>query len=583
MGTIKILPDHVISKIAAGEVVERPASVVKELLDNAIDAGADVIEIDAICGGKKCITAVDNGCGMDAEDANLCVERHATSKISSDADLFNVRTLGFRGEALAAIAAISRLKIETKISDANKLEGTLIVADGGIIRENRAMGCPAGTRISVGDLFYNVPARQKFLKSDGVEYGHIADVIASMALAHSGVRFSLSHDGSPRLSYHRTGDLRGRIEDVLGEDVRNSLFEFMESCDGISLRGFVVKSGLTRSTTKDMYYFVNGRPVKDRILQHAVLAGFETFLTKGAFPIAVLYLDIDPAIIDVNVHPAKREVRFANGGMVHDFVQASVRKAVTIKSTQITGVGEAIKRFEERRMWDEGRGTRDEGRRTRDEGRGTSDERRVSSFAIFPEGDSSPSNAGLRPLGQLARTYIVCEGDFGDLVLIDQHAAHERLGFEELKRQLAKGVIEQQRLLIPEQLKLTPKELSVLLEHLHAIEKTGFELEPFGGETLVVKACPSLLGDVSLQHLFEKIAEEVSAFGSFGATNDVVNNILAVVACHRQVRAGDFLSHEEMAALVRDLEATGSSHCPHGRPAIITINRAEVLKWFKRA
>jgi DNA mismatch repair protein MutL len=329
---------------------------------------------------------------------------------------------------------------------------------------------------------------------------------------------------------------------------------------------------------------VNGRPVKDRVLQHAVVSGFETFLTKGAYPIAILYLNVDPAIVDVNVHPTKREVRFENGGMVHDFVKAAVRKAITTRQPGVEGVSDALMRFEGRRLaFNEEYGTKDVGRETWDVGRGTTGEGRTGWTQEITSNVQRPtSNVDLRPLGQLNRTYIVCEDKEGSLVLIDQHAAHERLGFDELKKQLAKGSIEQQRLLLPEQLKLTPKELSIIIEHLSDIERTGFELEPFGGKSVVVKACPSLLGDVSLQHLFERIAQEIADYGSFGATDEVIDKILAIIACHRQVRAGDVLSQIEMEVLIRDLETSGTSHCPHGRPAVVTIERSEVEKWFKR-
>ena len=595
MGVIKVLPEHVIAKIAAGEVVERPASVVKELVDNAIDAGAASIEVDVVAGGKKCVTVIDNGHGMDAEDARRCVERHATSKISLDADLFNIRTMGFRGEALAAIAAISKLQIETKVSSPDVVEGALVIAEGGLIKEARAAGCPVGTRISVSDLFFNVPARRKFLKSDSVEYGHIADVVYSMALACSSIRFELSHDGLPKIRCHRTGDIKSRIEDVLGDEVRNSLYEFKESGDGIGLHGFVVKDGVTRATAKDIRFFVNGRPIKDRILQHALLSGFETFLPRGEYPIVVLYLTIDPSVVDVNVHPTKREVRFANGSMVHDFVESSIGKAVSGRivrdfTVAMSGGGEAVPGLSSRAPADAGawRSPWDCGaccEESRFAGRRGSPEiaTRPSAARNDNSGGLLAMTHGLRVLGQFDRAFIVCEGLEGKLVIIDQHAAHERLGFETLKEQLAKGSIEQQRLLLPEQLGLSPKDMAVISEHLDKIREAGFDLEPFGKDIIVVKGVPSILGDISLKMIFEKIASELAEFGSSRAANEELDKILSVIACHRQVRAGDLLSTEEMQSLVRDVERKGASHCPHGRPAVVTIERTEVDKWFKRS
>ncbi len=570
MGNIKVLPEHVIAKIAAGEVVERPASVVKELLDNAIDAGAASIEVDVAEGGKKRIVIIDDGCGMDAKDANRCVERHATSKITSDADLFAVRTMGFRGEALSAIASVSKFTLETKME--GELEGTLVNVEGGVVKETRAAGCPKGTCVSVSDLFFNVPARKKFLKSDASEYGHIADAFCEAALANPSVRFHLSHGGETRILCSRTGDIKTRIGDVLGDDVSGALFEFGEKGDGIELKGFVVKGGVTRATAKDIHLFVNGRSIKDRIIQHALMSGFGTFLGRGEYPIAVLYLTIDPAAVDVNVHPTKREVRFANAAMVHDFVSLSVRKAVAGKAArEYVAYARSDGDAPVTSLCKGGAG-------------------RVDMLPLTPpypstllRADKGGEELRLRVIGHLDRAFIVCEGEGGKLVLIDQHAAHERLGFEVLKEQLANGRVEVQRLLLPEQIDLSPKEKTVVMEHVKVIETAGFEIEDFGGGTIVIKAVPAILGDVSLKNIFEKMAAELSDFGSSGAVEGEIDKIFSVIACHSQVRAGDTLSFEEMRQLVMDIERSGISHCPHGRPATIEIERSEVEKWFKRS
>ena len=566
MGIIRVLPEHVVAKIAAGEVVERPASVVKELIENAIDAGAASIEVDVVAGGKKLITVIDNGSGMEADDARRSVERHATSKLSSEEDLFNIRTMGFRGEALAAIASTSRLKIETKVSDPLVIEGTFVDVDAGSVKEIRSAGCPAGTRIEVSDLFFNVPARRKFLKSDNVEFGHIADAVSSAALANSHIRFDLKHNHETRLRCHRTDGIKNRIADVMGAEIGSSIFEFQESGGGISLHGFVVKGGDARPTAKDVHFFVNGRPVKDRILQHALLAGYETFLPRGSYPVAVLFLTVDPEIVDVNVHPTKREVRFANGSMVHDFVESSVRKAVSGRAlrdfvARASGGGEAVPTSSSRAPADVGA---------------------WRSHGIASSPSLLAMTHGLRVIGQLHDAFIVCEGENGKLVLVDQHAAHERLGFENLKEQLARGAIQQQRLLLPEQLKLAPKELAVISEHSEALKKAGFETEFFGGGSVIVKAVPAILGDVSLKMVFEKIAEELAEFGSSRTIQEEMDKIFSVIACHRQVRAGDSLSHEEMQTLVNDIERAALTFCPHGRPAVVEIERTEVDKWFKR-
>lgn len=573
MGRIKILPDNVIDKIAAGEVVARPLSVVKELIDNSIDAGARSIEIHVEGGGKKKITVIDDGCGMDPDDAGRAAFRHATSKISTEDDLQKIRTMGFRGEALAAIASVSNLVIETKPSDPAALEGTRILIEGGVVKEVRVSGCPAGTSVTVGDLFFNTPARRKFLRSDAVEFGHIMDVVSIMALSHPEIRFELSHEGVRRLRCHRVSLKEERIADVLGDEIGGSLTHIDEKGGEISLRGFIVKPGITRATSKDIHLFINGRPIKDRILQHAVLAGFGSYIARGEYPVAILYLDIDPGLVDVNVHPAKSEVRFAKSGMVHDFVVACLNKALSSGYQHVFSgkINAGPPRF--------------------CGGHGDFVEPVYSSNQepVSPGiGNFSASHGSLvnplrfKVIGQFDRAYIVCEEEGGNLVLIDQHAAHERLGYEFLKLQMDKGGVESQRLLLPERIELSSKEVSLIGERQSLFSRTGFDVELFSGTTLVVKAVPSILGDVPLKPLFEKIAAELDLFDSSAAVDETVDKILSVIACHRQVRAGDNLSKEELEALVRDVEKFDISHCPHGRPAVVRIKRQEVDKWFKR-
>jgi DNA mismatch repair protein MutL len=567
MGKIKILPDNVIDKISAGEVVARPASVVKELIDNAIDASAKSIEIHAEGGGKKRITVIDDGCGMDPEDAGRAVFRHATSKISAESDLQRIRTMGFRGEALSAIAAVSNVVIETKPSDFSALEGTRVCVEGGVIREVRVFGCPPGTSVTVGDLFFNVPARRKFLRSDAVEFGHIMDVVSVMALSHPHIRFELSHEGTSKLLCSRASVYQERIADVLGDEIGSSLTALNETGEGIDLKGFLVKPGITRAASKDIHLFVNRRPVRDRVLQHAVIAGFAGYLTKGEYPVAVLYLDIEPHLVDVNVHPAKSEVRFANSRMVHDFVESSIRKV-------LAGGSSSCERPVSRSFFPfEGGGSALSGV----EG----EKGEASALPLIPcdeKGEEEP----LRIIGQFDQAYIVCEEAGGNLVLIDQHAAHERLGYEFLMKQMDKGGVESQHLLLPERIELSSREISLIKENLTLLSQTGFDVQPFSGTTLVVKAVPSLLAGASMKPLFEKISAELDLFGSSAAVSEAVDRILSVIACHRQVRAGDNLSSEEMNALVRDMGRYGISHCPHGRPAVVKIKKEEVKRWFKR-
>lgn len=568
MSTINILPSHIVDKIAAGEVVARPASVVKELIDNSIDAKASSITVDISAGGKKSIAVIDDGQGMDLNDAKCAFKRHATSKIKSEDDLGRITTLGFRGEALAAISAVSRLKMETKVCNPQILEGTRVLVEAGELKEVSAVGCPGGTSMFISDLFFNVPARLKFLRSDPVEYGHIAEMVASLALAHSHIRFELCQEGVPKLRCHRTGGDLKRIEDVLGEETREELISFTEGGGEISLKGFVSKPGITKTTARNCYFFLNGRPIRDRALHHALLKGFGTYLGKGEYPTAILYVTIDPTLVDVNVHPTKNEVRFADTGVVHDFVMSAVRKVLASGGT----VGHREEVQSRRGDPKEKIGLLHPSglRNDKVEGEGS-----VAENILFEE----PSR--LRVIGQFNQAFIICE-EGEELVLIDQHAAHERLGFEMLKAQLAKGKVEQQQLLLPEQLKLNSKEFSVIEENISLISQTGFEVEPFGGQTLLIKAIPAILGEVSLKPLFEKMAADLSEFSSSQEVEEAVSKVLSVIACHRQVRAGDTLTKEELHALVKDIERYNISCCPHGRPATVRIKRQELEKWFKR-
>lgn len=557
MGRINKLPRDLIEKIAAGEVVERPSSVVKELVENSIDAGARLISVDIAGGGKERIAVIDDGSGMDVADLAISILRHASSKISCDADLTNIRTMGFRGEALAAIGAVSRLSIESKLNDPSVLEGAKICVDGGVATTPAVIGCPGGTKIAVSDLFFNVPARKKFLRSTQVEYGHVSECVTTLALAYPEIRFEFTHDRR-RVFVSGADDVQGRMIAVIGEGAANSAVKVSEESAGISINGFVSERGHTAG--KNVHIFLNKRPVRDRMLMHAVTAAFGERLGRGGYPAAVLWLSIDPAEVDVNVHPAKREVRFAGAQAVHDFVMNAVRKANNgVKSGHWTsGVCCPMSRLDP-----------------------------IASpcapgYSGYSE-TQAPWCGVLRPIGQLGKTYIVCEDPDGTLVLIDQHAAHERLGFDALKKQYASGSVKGQRLLIPERVELGEKGAAYIMEHGEAVARTGFEIEPFGGRTIMIKSVPAILGGADVGNVFCKMAGELEEFGSSHSIDEVVERIFAVVACHRQVRGGDRLAPEEVSRLVRDVEQENITHCPHGRPALVKIEKGEIEKWFKRS
>lgn len=558
-------------------MVERPASVVKELVENSIDAGASSISIDITAGGTKRIAITDNGCGMDADDLGRSVLRHATSKIAEEDDLYKISTMGFRGEALAAIGAVSRLTILSRLNNPAVIEGARIEVDGGAVKGPVVAGCASGTQVEISDLFFNVPARQKFLRSQQVEAGHVIDTVNSLALSHPEIRFDLISDGNRRISL-QAGAANERVIEVLGEKFRGHLILIEENTSDITIHGFIAEGG--RSGGKDVHFFLNNRPVRDRILMHALSQGFEAREISGSGPAAALWIEINPSQVDVNVHPAKREVRFVKGNAVHDFVVSAIRKALTscgswivnreslivenIADQQKDGVANAMFRFEEKRL-------------------GDTDITRDRSFKPVQQKIYAEEAARiLKPIGQIGQLYIACEHDDGSLVIIDQHAAHERLAFDDLRAQYSSGKVRVQRLLIPQRVELGAKESAVLCERLDALMASGFEVEPFGGNSIIVKATPEILGDADVAPLFTKIADEFSDVGSSVAIADVIERIFALVACHRQVRAGDKLSHSEIEALVRDVERHDVKTCPHGRPAIVQISRSEMDKWFKR-
>lgn len=569
MGRIRSLPQEVVERIAAGEVVERPASVVKELVENAIDAGARRVSITAADGGRR-ITVIDDGRGMGADDLAASVMRHATSKIACEEDLFRITTMGFRGEALAAIGAVSKLTIESKPNVPDVIEGGRIVVKGGEVEGPRVTGCGGGTRVEVADLFYNVPARLKFLKSAGVEAGHIYDVVAAYALAFPAIRFDFTSEGAGRLSLPACEpDIGGcassdRIRKMLGERAKGMLAVEEVSPD-MAVRGIVAHSG--RKGGKDVHIFLNGRPVRDRMLMHALVQGMGE---RGfGYPAAVLWIDIDPAKVDVNVHPAKREVRFSDGGAVYSFLMSAVRKQV---SQAQVGVEAAVTRFEERR----------ELSRTRGDVRGGAQFIPRQEDGDVPAQSVAIENGKLNPIGQYALSYVVCEDDDGSLVLIDQHAAHERLGFEQLKDSFEKGSVPRQGLLIPEQVELGEKSCAYIVDNIEKLARAGFEIEPFGGGTILVKAVPAVAAGQSAARLLERLAEELEGMGEATSLEEAMERIFAVVACHRQVRAGDRLGPEELRALARDVEREGITSCPHGRPAVVRIGKEEIEKWFRR-
>lgn len=602
---IQILPEQLCNKIAAGEVVERPASVVKELVENALDAGAKQIHIDIEKGGKRLIRIVDDGCGMNRDDLFLCLERHATSKISSDEDLFRLQTLGFRGEAIPSIAAVSRMTLRSR--DEQSEAGWEIYLEGGTVRRADAVGMPRGTTLEIQDLFYRMPARRKFLRRDETELGHVGEVVTKLALANPQVAFRLQHHGRALIDVPGHSRLQERIAALLGRTVLSELVEVDASAPHLHLQGLASQPTVHRATGGYIYTFVNGRYIRDRVVQHAILEAYRNLMPRGRYPVAVLFLRIDPELVDVNVHPTKHEVRFRQQSEVHDFLVAGLQDALRPSGWLHSGapVSEAPPQpasgpepdpppsVSEQRQLEirEALGSyaaRGLENLPRTGIAGSMPERHAVKPTAFEPGTCPPAPAtcgffsSLQLIGQFHNSYLLCQDD-QDLVLIDQHAAHERIGFERLKRQWAAGALEQQCLLFPVMLEFSHQEIPQLQANLERLERFGFELEPFGGKSFALKAVPRVLGDGEATQLLRDLAAELAALGSSQALEAALDKILILIACHGMVRANQNLSPAEIRSLLHDLDQVDfGAQCPHGRPVMHRLSLADIERFFKR-
>ncbi|HEY5674576.1 MAG TPA: DNA mismatch repair endonuclease MutL [Malonomonas sp.] len=603
---IQVLPEELCNKIAAGEVVERPSSVVKELLENSLDAGASDILIELESGGKKLIRISDNGCGMSRQDAFLSLERHATSKIRTDTDLFALQTLGFRGEALASIASVSRLRLRTCASDDGL--GQEVYAEGGAIKRADELGLPRGTVIEIRNLFFNMPARSKFLRKEQTELGHAADVVTKQALANPGVSFRLKHNDRTLLDLRREKGVRERVAALLGRSLLTDLLEVdRQAGDDLQLSGLISQPQLTRSAASHIYTFINGRYIRDRVVQHAVMDGYRHLLMKGRYPVVVLFLQIDPAQVDVNVHPTKHEVRFREQALVHDFIvqalQQTLRPAdwvaqaqqheiedsaeTAVDATVIappTAYAASRERVSEAQVSYQAAAERPlppvvpapENTMSI-----TSVPPPAEQFAL-PVTDGKGFFSSLQLLGQYHQSYLLCQ-DGDDLLLIDQHAAHERIGFEKLRKSYGSGTLASQSLLFPEILELDFRSAAALNENCQELERLGFEIEPFGGKSFALKTIPQLLPNRQAGQLVIDVALELERIGRTGQLQESIDEILILMACHGVIRANQALSAEESRALLRELDQVDfKANCPHGRPVLQRLTLTEIERKFRR-
>lgn len=589
MGIVHLLPENLINQIAAGEVVERPASVVKELIENSIDAEATEIIVDIEDGGRRLIRVSDNGCGMSREDALLSIQRHATSKIREVSDLFHISTLGFRGEALPSIASVSKLRLTTVPKGSTF--GISIRLEGGKELEVIDSGGPVGTSMEVRELFFNTPARLKFMKSTTTEMSHITATVTRMAISYPHIRFIYNHNGSQIYNLPSSKDLLSRICKLIREDDKNLIEISLNS--KISVSGYVSGPEINRPTQRETYIFVNGRFVRDRVVLHAVMDAYRTVMEKDRYPLAFLFLDVPPMDVDVNVHPAKTEVRFRNTDEIHRVVYAAVSEALKGWTARKGGVSSqelGVRSYESERPDYQDRVSEAIGRYAanpelamRNVGYASTGSARTEQTPItLSMSKGKGFFSSLTVLGRVGGTYIICSRG-NDLCLIDQHAAHERVAFERLKTIRDDSTPASQALLIPETVELNPSETGLLQDYTEVLAKAGIELEHFGGNTFVIKAVPAILSRKDVKGLIKDIVDELAHMERSSSFNEIMDRLFSRMACHSAIEGGDYMDPAEIKALLRDLDSIDfSSNCPHGRPVFVMLTQPEIEKMFYR-
>lgn len=662
---IKKLPQEVISKIAAGEVIERPASVVKELVENSIDAESDKIEVKVNKGGKDLIQVIDTGHGMTREDAELALERHATSKITEANDLFSIRSLGFRGEALPSIAAVSRLTMKTRTED--ELGGTLVKVNGGEIKKIEDVGCPIGTNIIVKDLFYNTPVRYKYLKTTATEIRRISDIVNRLGLAYPEITFKLSHNQKEILKTPGNGNLVDTILSVYGKEVAKSMIAVDYEDKYMQVSGYVSKPNVSRASRKHQSFFINRRYIKSRVLSEAISKAYHTLLAKGRHPIAILTIKLNPVLVDVNVHPTKMEVNFSREKEVASVLQNGVKEAlsnadlipeVKLNSKDSTVVSkkesqdckqQELELTKKRKFSPEKNKKKSQKKeksksKSSDRLKTTNDSQDKSiqtdqinktmessdktnrkeskeelkdgiekqskekepdysqkkdqnnekerinkkSVAIkesqsdYNEDDATKSLSSFLPLGQIHNTYIIAQGEDG-FYIVDQHAAHERILYNELMEKFQQAELKSQSLLMPVRLELTNPEIEILEENSEHLKNLGFEFEAFGGQTYLVRAVPNLLHKLNIKELCLDIIDNLLDKGRVQEPTEIIEDLLVLMSCRGAIKSGKSLVPGEMESLLQQLEESGNQHtCPHGRPTIIHFSKKELDKKFKR-
>ena len=594
------MPEDLSNRIAAGEVIERPASIVKELVENSLDAGATDILVELEGGGKQSVKIVDNGRGIDRDDVELAFERHATSKIYTFEDIHNIASFGFRGEAIASIASISRIEMLTRKKDS--LSGTRVVVRGGRVEEIIDAGCPVGTSVTVSDIFYSTPARMKFMKGDSTEQTHCIDAIMRLVLSNPEVKMMVVAKGKTILNIPRTKNLLDRIALMFGEDFGRHTLEVKGQRGEATIRGIISMPDRTRANTKGQFYFVNNRFIRDRLLNHSVMTSYRRLIEPRRFPSVVLFIDMPSSDVDINVHPAKLEVRFRSSGDVYSLVTDTLSGALSGMSTVSTGfpgpsfgvsadayrerVGNVLKRYTvlsgaEKKTFnmnvsEGGMRKAPDSLGAREGGEGLPE--------LFNERDvpeDAVNFSSLNYLGQIAGTYLAFSSE-GAFILMDQHAAHERVLFEKLKVSM-KERTHVQGLLIPEVVNLQPGRFDLLMNNIDALKDAGLGVERYGENTILVKQIPALLTGCNLEELISDVIEEVGDTGKTENIDEIRDKILVLMACKSAVKANHKLTDAEVVALCKDLDSISfAATCPHGRPTYAVLDIRDLERMFKR-
>ena len=595
MSRIHLLPEEVACQVAAGEVVERPASVVKELVENSIDAQAKKIEVAVNRGGIALIRVIDDGTGMDRDDALLCLERHATSKIRTGHDLAAISTLGFRGEALPSIASVSRFRLATREHTA--IAGTEVLMNGGKLETVRESGEAPGTQIEVRSLFYNLPARRKFLRTENTEQSHVEHQLQLQAIGHPGTGFVLVSDGRLVWQLPPAVSLLDRIRDLCGGQLANELLEIPAAeYSGLAIRGFIGKAGVSRSSRAQQFVFINGRAVENNTVNFGLREGYHTALMKGQHPVTFLFIDMDPAAVDVNVHPSKREVRFRDARIVREAVVEATRRALESDRGSWSKTFAAPKPIADS-------GNRKPESETppliapREQVSLPLQTAPLPDTRLFPKEQAiaPPSRADSEPienrkskienfriLGVLGKLYVLMENETG-LVLVDQHAAHERILYEELRRRMEELGVPSQRLLIPLTIQIGPRDADWIAQNSATLQKMGIGIEPFGTGTFKIDALPQFMRAREPLQLIREIIDELRETSATTSKLRLGEDMIVKTVCRHAEKANDFLREPELVRLMQDLLACELPYCcPHGRPTMIQISYGELEKKFGR-